>query len=117
MRRRASGPRGGRSGSSSSGDSAQRAAAGRSMTATSDAAAGLARREGDRIALPGLATAHSHAFQRAIRGRTHRSAGAVGSFWSWRESMYGVAAKLDPETIFAVSRFAFAELALAGVTA
>lgn len=78
---------------------------------------GIARRESDRILLPGLATAHSHAFQRVIRGRTQRRGGAAGSFWSWREAMYGVAQRLDPETIFAVSRFAYAELALAGVTA
>ena len=39
----------------------------------------------DGLTLPGLANAHSHAFQRALRGRTQRGS---GSFWTWREQMY-----------------------------
>ncbi len=74
-----------------------------------------ARLEGDRIALAGLATVHSHAFQRAMRGHAQR-APLPGSFWSWREVMYRLADALDPETLYAISRFAFVELALAGVT-
>ncbi len=74
-------------------------------------------RQGERIVLPGLATAHSHAFQRALRGRTQRRSATQGTFWSWRALMYALAQRLDPESIFALSRFAFAELALAGVTA
>jgi formiminoglutamate deiminase len=65
------------------------------------------------LTLPGLANAHSHAFQRALRGRTHR---ASGSFWTWREQMYRVANRIDPESCFALARAAFAEMALAGVT-
>src|SRR5919106_2107885 len=45
------------------------------------------------LTLPGFANVHSHAFHRALRGRTHD---ARGSFWTWRESMYAVAARLDP---------------------
>ncbi len=73
-----------------------------------------ARLEGDRLVLPGIATAHSHAFQRALRGRTQR---ARGSFWSWRGLMYALAERLDPQTIYDVSRLAYVELAAAGVTA
>lgn len=69
---------------------------------------------GDHAVLPGLATAHSHAFQRALRGRAQRSR---GSFWSWRGQMYQLAHALDPEAMYAVARFAYAELAAAGVTA
>ena len=65
------------------------------------------------LTLPGLANAHSHAFQRALRGRTHR---ASGSFWTWREQMYRVADRIDPDTYFALARATFAEMALAGVT-
>ena len=65
----------------------------------------------------GLATAHSHAFQRALRGRTQRRATAAGSFWSWRGLMYDLAAKLDPDDVFQLSRWAFVELALGGTTA
>ncbi|MBX3275173.1 MAG: formimidoylglutamate deiminase [Sandaracinaceae bacterium] len=64
--------------------------------------------------LPGLATAHSHAFQRALRGRAQR---ARGSFWSWRGLMYELASRVSPDDVHALSRFAFAELARAGVTA
>ncbi len=68
-----------------------------------------------RILLPGLVSAHGHAFQRALRGRTER-AGDGRSFWSWREVMYGAANRLSPDDLEAVSRFAFHELARAGVT-
>jgi cytosine/adenosine deaminase-related metal-dependent hydrolase len=37
------------------------------------------------LTLPGLANGHSHAFHRALRGRTHRSG---GTFWTWREFFY-----------------------------
>lgn len=76
----------------------------------------IARLEGSRVILPGLATAHSHAFQRALRGRTQRRASGGASFWSWRGLMYDLASKLDPERIYSLSKLAYAELALAGVT-
>jgi formimidoylglutamate deiminase len=77
----------------------------------------IARREGERIILPGLATAHSHAFQRGLRGRTQRRASGGDSFWSWRGLMYHLAEGLDPERIYELSRRAYEELARAGVTA
>ncbi|MCW2879512.1 MAG: N-formimino-L-glutamate deiminase [Sphaerisporangium sp.] len=64
------------------------------------------------ITVPGLANAHSHAFHRALRGRTQRER---GTFWTWREQMYGVAARLTPDTYHALARAAYAEMALAGV--
>jgi formiminoglutamate deiminase len=65
------------------------------------------------LVLPGLADAHSHAFHRALRGRTHTGR---GTFWTWREVMYGVAERLTPETYLALARAAFAEAASAGST-
>ena len=73
--------------------------------------------QGNRIVMPGLATAHSHAFQRALRGRTQRRNTQAASFWSWRGLMYNLAEKLNPDHIFNISRFAFVELAMSGVTA
>src|SRR5690606_17543173 len=67
------------------------------------------------IALPALATAHSHAFQRAMRGSAQRPAATSDDFWSWRSAMYRVALGLDPESIHRVSRVAFRELRRAGV--
>jgi formiminoglutamate deiminase len=63
--------------------------------------------------LPGLANAHSHAFQRAFRGKTEVGR---GTFWTWRERMYAAAARLDPDNYFALARATFGEMALAGVT-
>ncbi len=66
------------------------------------------------LTLPGFADAHSHAFHRALRGRTH---GGAGSFWSWREQMYAVAETLDPERYFALARATYGEMARAGISA
>ncbi len=65
------------------------------------------------IALPGLANCHSHAFHRALRGRTHDGG---GTFWTWRRAMYAVAARLDPDSYYALARAVYAEMALAGIT-
>ncbi|MGD9704678.1 MAG: formimidoylglutamate deiminase [Acidimicrobiia bacterium] len=63
------------------------------------------------LTVPGFANAHSHAFHRALRGRTH---GATGSFWTWRAAMYELAARLDPDRYLALATATFAEMALAG---
>lgn len=76
-----------------------------------DAAEGDQRLAG--LVLPGFANVHSHAFHRALRGRTHDSG---GTFWTWRERMYAVAAQLDPDSYLALARATYAEMALAGVT-
>jgi len=65
------------------------------------------------LVLPGLANAHSHAFHRALRGRTQTGR---GTFWTWRERMYEVAARLDPDSYLALARATYAEMALAGIT-
>ncbi|WP_240632318.1 formimidoylglutamate deiminase [Cryobacterium sp. LW097] len=64
--------------------------------------------------LPGLANAHSHAFHRALRGRTHDQG---GDFWHWRESMYAVAQALTPERYLRLARAVFAEMLVSGYTA
>ena len=65
------------------------------------------------IVLPGLANCHSHAFHRTLRGRTHDRG---GTFWTWRDEMYAVAARLDPDSYHALARAVYAEMALAGIT-
>ena len=79
---------------------------------TPESAPGDARRLRG-LTLPGFANAHSHAFHRALRGRTQRGR---GTFWTWREQMYAVAARLDPDNYLALARATYAEMALAGVT-
>lgn len=76
-----------------------------------------ASRPTNKARLPGLVNAHSHAFQRVIRGRTeHRSQHSSDSFWTWREQMYAAANKLTVEDIYDASRMAFLEMALSGIT-
>jgi formiminoglutamate deiminase len=64
------------------------------------------------LVFPGFANTHSHAFHRALRGRTQEQ----GDFWSWRESMYRVASMLDPDRYLALATAVYAEMALAGYT-
>ncbi|RYU10785.1 formimidoylglutamate deiminase [Nocardioides iriomotensis] len=65
------------------------------------------------LTIPGLANCHSHAFHRALRGRTQEDR---GTFWTWREQMYAVAARLDPDGYLALARATYREMALAGIT-
>ncbi len=68
------------------------------------------------LSLPALATAHSHAFQRAMRGQAQRPGPAgADDFWSWRTAMYALADSLTPESIHRISRVAYRELYRAGV--
>jgi formiminoglutamate deiminase len=64
------------------------------------------------LTMPALANAHSHAFHRALRGITEAGS---GTFWTWRERMYQVAARLDPDGYLALARAVYAEMALAGI--
>jgi formiminoglutamate deiminase len=65
------------------------------------------------VTLPGFANAHSHVFHRALRARTHAEG---GTFWTWRERMYAIAERLDPDSYLRLATAVYAEMALAGVT-
>ncbi|MGH7502517.1 MAG: formimidoylglutamate deiminase [Longimicrobiales bacterium] len=73
----------------------------------------------NRALVPGFVNAHSHAFQRLMRGRTQWRGGneASADFWSWRTAMYETALHLSPEDVYEVSRFCFIEMLAAGITA
>jgi formiminoglutamate deiminase len=64
--------------------------------------------------LPGFGNAHSHAFHRVLRGRTHAPG---GDFWRWRESMYAAANTLDPALYRQLATAVFAEMLVSGYTA
>lgn len=66
------------------------------------------------LTLPGLADCHSHAFHRGLRGHVQRER---GSFWTWREQMYALAATLTPESYFTLARETYAEMRATGITA
>jgi len=71
---------------------------------------------GNVLRLPAFATAHSHAFQRGMRGRAQRPGpSGTDDFWSWRKEMYELAERLTPESIYEISRVAYEELRQAGV--
>lgn len=81
------------------------------VTPSVAAPAGAVRLVG--LTLPGLANAHSHAFHRALRGRTQAG---TGTFWTWRAQMYEVAERLDPDSYHRLARAVYGEMALAGIT-
>lgn len=69
------------------------------------------------VAIPGLCNAHSHAFQRALAGRTEqRSPAGRDNFWTWRERMYALAGSLDANALTAIARQAYVEMLLGGYT-
>jgi formimidoylglutamate deiminase len=64
------------------------------------------------LTLPGFVNAHSHAFQRALRGRTEG-----GDFWAWREVMLAEAERHTPGTVRALYADVYREMRAAGYTA
>jgi formiminoglutamate deiminase len=70
----------------------------------------------DRALLPGFISAHSHAFQRGLRGRGETFPRGSGSFWTWREAMYGLVARLGAEEFQRLCLQAFREMRAAGIT-
>ena len=67
--------------------------------------------------IPGVGNAHSHAFQRALAGRTEeRSPEGRDSFWTWRQRMYELAASMNPDLLRAIARQAYTEMLETGYT-
>ena len=64
------------------------------------------------LTLPGFVSAHSHGFQRALRGRTEG-----GDFWTWREVMLAEAERQTPETVRRSYAGVYRELRACGYTA
>ena len=65
------------------------------------------------LTIPGLANCHSHAFHRALRGRTQRER---GTFWTWRKQMYAVAERLTPDSYYELAKATYREMAATGIT-
>ena len=81
-----------------------------------DASAGGAARLAGPV-LPGMASLHSHAFQRAMAGMAEMRGAADDDFWSWRELMYKFVARLTPKQAAAIARFVYIEMLKSGYTA
>jgi cytosine/adenosine deaminase-related metal-dependent hydrolase len=78
-------------------------------------ASGVNAEPGDQVlngvVFPAAANAHSHAFHRILRGRTHDGR---GDFWVWRAQMYRSAGELTPEKYEKLATAVFAEMVTAG---
>ena len=66
--------------------------------------------------VPGMPNAHSHAFQRGMAGNTEYRRGA-DSFWTWRQAMYALANRIEPQDLQVLARQLFIEMLKAGYTA
>lgn len=66
--------------------------------------------------LPGFVNVHSHVFQRALRGHTHRPLSQRDTFWTWRNAMYAEAQLLTPERLYASAVQTYREMVAAGYT-
>ncbi|KAG6953326.1 hypothetical protein JG688_00012879 [Phytophthora aleatoria] len=82
-----------------------------------DAAAAVHKLPG-RALLPGMVNAHSHAFQRGLRGlgETYPKDSAQSSFWTWREEMYKLVGGMSEQQIYDLTRQCFSEMRDAGIT-
>lgn len=69
------------------------------------------------FAIPGVPNLHSHAFQRALVGRTESCApDQTDSFWTWRVAMYQLALRITPEQLEAVAAQLYVEMLEGGFT-
>ena len=64
--------------------------------------------------IPAMPNLHSHAFQRAMAGRTERASASEDSFWTWRQVMYGFVGRLDPDSLEAIAAQLYVEMLKAG---
>jgi formimidoylglutamate deiminase len=87
---------------------------GAGTTTSGGAGASLERIDG--IVVPGMANAHSHAFQRAMAGNTEYRLSARDSFWTWRQAMYGLANRIEPDDLQTLAAQLFIEMLKSGYT-
>jgi formimidoylglutamate deiminase len=72
--------------------------------------------ERHKLAVPGIASLHSHAFQRGMAGLAERRGNSADTFWTWRETMYRFALEMTPEDTEAVATLLYAEMLEQGYT-
>jgi formimidoylglutamate deiminase len=70
----------------------------------------------DGIVVPGMPNAHSHAFQRAMAGNTEYRLSARDSFWTWRQAMYALANRIEPDDLEVLATQLFVEMLKSGYT-
>ncbi|WP_050386949.1 formimidoylglutamate deiminase [Bradyrhizobium pachyrhizi] len=80
---------------------------------------GVAPSAGDerhQMAVPGLASLHSHAFQRGMAGLAELRGDTTDTFWTWRETMYRFALTMTPDDVAAVATLLYVEMLERGFT-
>lgn len=85
-----------------------------SAGATREKAAGAERLSGP--VLPGMPNLHSHAFQRAMAGLTESALNPEDSFWTWRDLMYRLVGRLNPDQIEAIASYLYIDMLKGGYT-
>ena len=69
-----------------------------------------------KLAIPGIASLHSHAFQRGMAGLAETRGNSADTFWTWRETMYRFALEMTPEDVEAVATLLYVEMLEQGYT-
>jgi formimidoylglutamate deiminase len=72
--------------------------------------------ERHRLAIPGMASLHSHAFQRGMAGLAEMRGDTADTFWTWRETMYRFALAMTPDDVESVATLLYAEMLERGYT-
>ena len=84
--------------------------------AASEGASANAAERVSGFVVPGMANAHSHAFQRGMAGNTEYRLSARDSFWTWRQAMYALANRITPPDLEIIAAQLFVEMLKAGYT-
>src|SRR6478752_2266258 len=87
--------------------------------AIAEVTAGVAPAAGDErheIALPGIASLHSHAFQRGMAGLAELRGDSTDTFWTWRDTMYRFALAMTPDDVATVATLLYVEMLEQGFT-
>jgi formimidoylglutamate deiminase len=82
-------------------------------------AIGVAPQSGDerhQLAIPGIASLHSHAFQRGMAGLAETRGNTADTFWTWREMMYRFALTMTPDDVESVATLLYVEMLERGFT-
>lgn len=74
------------------------------------------RDERHELAIPGIASLHSHAFQRGMAGLAETRGNKVDTFWTWRETMYRFALEMTPDDVESVATLLYVEMLEQGYT-
>jgi formimidoylglutamate deiminase len=97
-------------------DDVQVVVSGGSITNVTIGVAPQSADERHQLAIPGLASLHSHAFQRGMAGLAETRGNTADTFWTWREVMYRFALTMTPDDVESVATLLYVEMLERGFT-